>query len=84
MRRSECIFYEKSLAYSHIFVIIVVVAVLMTHQGRCIFAGIAQLVEHFTRNEGVVSSNLISSLDFASGGSVTGFPISVLFGGVYE
>ncbi len=27
-------------------------------------AGIAQQVEHFTRNEGVVSSNLISSLFF--------------------
>ena len=28
------------------------------------FAGIAQLVEHFTRNEGVVGSNPISSFFF--------------------
>ena len=31
-------------------------------------AGIAQLVEHFTRNEGVVSSSLISSLPLTGSG----------------
>ncbi len=30
-------------------------------QGRKKSAGIAQQVEHFTRNEGVASSNLVSS-----------------------
>ena len=34
-------------------------------------AGIAQSVEHFTRNEGVVSSSLISSLYMTDGSSVS-------------
>ena len=34
-------------------------------------AGIAQSVEHFTRNEGVVSSSLISSLYMTDGGPVS-------------
>ena len=34
-------------------------------------AGIAQSVEHFTRNEGVVSSSLISSLYMTDGSPVS-------------
>ena len=34
-------------------------------------AGIAQSVEHFTRNEGVVSSSLISSLEMTDGSPVS-------------
>ena len=39
--------------------------------GRQHSAGIAQSVEHFTRNEGVVSSSLISSLYMTDGSPVS-------------
>ena len=47
-------------------------------------AGIAQSVEHFTRNEGVVSSSLISSLYMTDGSPVSlEYEDAGLFFGVY-
>ena len=47
-------------------------------------AGIAQSVEHFTRNEGVVSSSLISSLYMTDGSPVSlEYEDAGLFLGVY-
>ena len=54
-------FLEKILANIANFVIIVFVIAYAVHLQFTHSAGIAQSVEHFTRNEGVVGSSPISS-----------------------